>query len=260
MCYILNRFKWNILCNINISVNRDVWFDVPHSQHKFLVTVNFDNTFENCEKVCNEKHSSFAPFLPEDMLTVMYGIQEIYHGCWVNNTDTGKCIRLFRDKQSSNVSFSRPKDCAGKGHCVCWNGTRDSHKPTYVPLQGPNSTQTTLLACSKAQDQTSTTSTTVKPTTATPSTSFQKGKTTVSTSDINETNPFTNMKAEALNNWTMYDLQELYINTNKTSHDNASRFCHDELNSTLVTVLNPLEYLRLLKTMGLKTGIFWIGK
>jgi len=241
-------------------VNRGEWFNVPNSQHKFLVTVNFDNTFENCEKVCNKTSSSLAPFLPEDMLIVMYGIQEIHHGCWVNNTDTGKCILLFRDGHSNTVRFSSPNNCAGEGHCVCWNGTRDSHKPISVALQVPNSTQTTLLACSTTQDQTSTTSTTVTPTTATPSTSIQQATTTVSTPIDNETNPFTSMPKEALNNWTMHDLQELYINTNKTSHDNASRFCHDELNATLVTVLNPLEYLRLLKIMGLKTGIFWIGK
>jgi len=255
---MFNQININILCFNNISVQRGVWLNVSNTNQQFLVTVKYYYYFENCDNVCNSSSGSLAHFLPVAMQSVLNAIQEDLHGCWVQYD--GKCILLFRDRQSSNVSFSSPNGCPGKGHCVCWKGTRDSHKPTSVPQQVQNSSQATLRACSKAQDQISTTSATVKPTTATPSTSIQQTTTTVSTPIDNETNPFTSMPKEALNNWTMYDLQELYINTNKTSHDNASRFCHDELNSTLVTVLNPLEYLRLLKTMGLKTGIFWIGK
>ena len=215
----------------HILAHMDQWFSVPDASQQFLVT-SLPYKFENCSNVCNNSSGSLAPFLPEALLSVMNTTQEYGTGCWVINPDTDACIRLFRPSSNSIVGFMRPIGCGGKGHCVCWNGTLDSHKPNTVKL-----------------------------TTVTKSTSTQQAATTtVSTPDINETNPFTNMKREVLNNWTMYDLQELYINTDKTSHDNASRFCHDELNSTLVTVLNPLEYLRLLKTMELKTGIFWIGK
>jgi len=260
MCGVMfNQINVKILCCNHISAQRGAWFNVSDTTQQFLVTMdNYMYKFKSCDNVCNSSSGSLAPFLPVVILSVLETIQEEFHGCWVQ--DNGKCILLFRDRHSHKVSFSSPNDCAGEGHCVCWKGTRDSHQPTSVPQQVQNSSQATLRACSTAQDQTSTTSATVKPTTATPSTSIQQATTVVSAPSDNETNPFTSMPKEALNNWTMYDLQELYINTNKTSHDNASRFCHDELNSTLVTVLNPLEYLRLLKTMGLKTGIFWIGK
>jgi len=225
-----------------ISAQRGEWLSVPNTTHQFLVT-NFQSKFDSCSKECNRSNASLAPFLPKALLSIMNTTETYKDKLWTRDTDTGACMRLFRSENSEGpntlISFMQPSDCGGDAFCICWNGTRDSQKSSLV-----------------------------KPTTATQSTSTQQAATktttttttTVSTPHDNETNPFISMSKERLNNWNMYDLQELYINTNKTSHDNASRFCRDELNSTLVTVLNPLEYLRLLKTMGLKTGIFWIGK
>jgi len=193
-----------------ISAPKDAWFGVPDTTQQFLITVNYDNTYEKCDNVCNNRSGSLALFLPEALLTVLDKIEEIHNDCYVRDASTKTCIRLFKYRTPQEVVFSR--NCSGKGHCVCWRDTKASHIPTSVLPH------------------------------------FQDGAQMLS------------MPIERLNYWTMYNLQELYINTNKTSHNNASRFCHDELNSTLVTVLNPLEYLRLLKTMGLKTGIFWIGK